>query len=63
MTTDHPNAAVRSCFQCQDGKYLVSVQMSRKEGGSIVTLTHDTSLEQWAQVRVEGNRIVGVRNG
>lgn len=61
MITDMPNATVRSCFQCQDGKFLVALQMNRKEGGGLKTVTHDAELAQWADVRVEGDKIVGVR--
>lgn len=60
------NAHVRSCFKRADGKFSVIVHFSKSQengarAGTTEQLTHDHMLANFKDVRVEGNKIVGVR--
>jgi hypothetical protein len=60
------NAHVRSCFKRADGQFSVVVHFSKsRENGARANtteqLTHDHMLANFKDVRVEGDRIVGVR--
>lgn len=59
IDTGGPNALVRACFEMRNGTFLVTVQMNRSAGGSILTLDHDKPVDKGSSVRVEGGKIVG----